>query len=104
MPAPPEVRQIQRFIRRIEVLWQPDAEKQCEADGHVAIPRKIEVQLIGIAKGAKPRASRRKIAPVRERWIYQSGKRIRDENFLDHSQREEGHASLERVRQIGMIN
>ena len=85
MPSSPEIRGIQSLVRRIEILWEPDAEKQGEADRHVAISREIEIELIGIAKCAKPSTGGRKMTPIREHGIYHSGDGIRDQNFFDHS-------------------
>src|ERR1700733_6152537 len=56
MPAAPEVRNINGFIWRIEVLRQADSKKVAETHGHIAVARKIKIQLVGISEHDKPGA------------------------------------------------
>ena len=58
MPPPPEIRDAVRAVGIAEVLRKLDAEQQPEADGHVAVAGKIEIELQTVADRARPRAQR----------------------------------------------
>ena len=54
MPAPPIIGQRAGGQRVIKVFGKTETEHATKADGHVRISRKIEIDLNGIADGAKP--------------------------------------------------
>ena len=54
MPAPPEVRDGNRQIGAVEVLQKVEAEHTTHADGHVAVPGEVEVNLQGVGQGPQP--------------------------------------------------
>src|SRR6266851_8181766 len=56
VPAAPELGDVSRLVRRIEILRQADSEQIAQADGHVAVAREIEIKLIGVAEHTEPRA------------------------------------------------
>ena len=89
VPAPPEIREVRRLVRRVEVLGQAQPEQIAEADRHVAVARKVEIQLIRIAQHAQPRAQRRQLRVSRQRRIDHGGDGIGDEDLLDHADHEE---------------
>ena len=54
MPPPPKFRNRFGNIRIIEVFREAEAENPSKADGHIAVARKVEVQLDDIHKTAEP--------------------------------------------------
>ena len=72
VPAAPELRDIARFIRRIEVQRQAHAEQARQADGHVGISGEVEIQLEGVrqnpAPGDQQRGGGRVIEQRRRIW------------------------------------
>lgn len=54
MPSPPKIGDALRAIRRIEVLLESEAEHEAEANRHVGIPAKVEVDLKSKSDDAKP--------------------------------------------------
>ncbi len=54
MPAAPEVDDRGGFVGGIEIERQPDAEHPGQANGHVRIAGKVEVELEGVGQGAAP--------------------------------------------------
>ena len=59
MPAPPELRDAPRDVGIVEILQKVEAEHPPEADGHIGIGRKIEVDLEGVGHRAQPREEHR---------------------------------------------
>ena len=59
MPAPPEVRHGAGKIRIVEILREREAEHPPEADGHVAVARKVKINLQQITHGPEPRTEHR---------------------------------------------
>src|SRR3989442_14821612 len=58
VPAPPEVRDAVRAIRRVEVFHELKAEHPAEADGHVGVAAEIEIDLESVSNDAEPRGGR----------------------------------------------
>src|SRR5436305_15015812 len=90
MPSSPEIRWINSLVRRIEIWRKADAEHMGKADGHVAVSREIEINLIGVAESAQPGAS---CAECRERsqsGIDYGGDSIGDEDFLNEADNDVG--------------
>src|SRR5438067_388364 len=103
MPSSPEIRGIKSLVRRIEILRKADAEHMRKADGHVAVSREIEINLIGVAESAQPGAS---CAECRERsqpGIDYGSDSIGDEDFLNKADNEVGPADVETAAAICQI-
>ena len=54
MPPPPEFRDAFRAVGIVEILRETEAEHPSQADGHVGIPGKIEVNVQHKGKGVQP--------------------------------------------------
>ena len=54
VPAPPEVRDVRRQVRHVEVLRQLVAEQVGDADGHVGVAGEVAVDLHGVGEHGQP--------------------------------------------------
>ena len=104
MPAPPEIGDVRRPVWRVEVLGQAEAEQVAQANCHVAVAGKVEVQLIGIAQQAQPRADRGQLRVPREGRIDDGRDRIREEDLLDHADHEKRPADISVGRPVGTVD
>ena len=59
MPASPEFRRTARDIRIVEVLCKSEAKHPPQANGHIAVPREIKVNLQGVSQHPEPGRRRR---------------------------------------------
>ena len=50
MPTPPEIGDVEGFVRRIEIQSQAEAQQQGDADGHVCIAAEVAEDLQGITQ------------------------------------------------------
>ena len=50
MPAPPEILNVQCFVRAVEIDWQTDVEHQGAAGRHITVSAEIEIDLCCIGK------------------------------------------------------
>ena len=55
VPAPPEFDDVDRLVGRVEIEWQEDAEHARQADCHIRIAGKVEIQLQRVAQRTTPR-------------------------------------------------
>ena len=58
VPTAPKLGNGGRHIRIIKVLWELEAHHSTEADGHVAVARKVEIDLEGEGEDGNPGGSR----------------------------------------------
>ncbi len=54
VPAPPELGDVHRLERRVEVLGEAEAEQERQPDGHVGVAGEVEVQLQRVAERRAP--------------------------------------------------
>src|SRR5690349_4906757 len=101
MPAAPEVRRVERLVRRIEILRNPNAEKEPQAYGHVAVSGEVEIELEGVAKTGQPDPKRRECAKVRQCWIDESGQSVGHHDLLGQTDDEERNAATEPASPVG---
>ena len=94
VPPPPEFRDRLRAVRRIEVLREHESEHQTEADRHVRVAGKIEIDLECIRDRAVPGVETAQVARV-ERGVSDLAARIRQQDLLRHAEHEERGAARE---------
>lgn len=88
MPPAPEFSDRKRFVWRVEVLGEDEPEHQSETDRHVAVSRKIEVDLKGVGDRAIPRIDCREHARI-ERGVGDLAAGVGQQDLLAHAEHEE---------------
>jgi hypothetical protein len=98
MPAPPELRQRLRDVGRIEILLEAKSQHASEADRHVRITRKIEVDLHREAGEAEPGKTGAQACGISgEHLIGEGAERIGNQQLASHPAREAEKAGPEIV-------
>ena len=72
VPAAPELLQVARRVGRVEVLGEPEAEQQGEADGDVRVAAEVAVDLHGVAPRGEDRFEGRMLSGRREDGLARS--------------------------------
>jgi len=103
VPAAPEIGNAEGFVGRVEILREADAEEIAEADGHVAIAGKIEINLIGVAEDAEPGAEGGEVRDVFPGGIDDGGDGVGEKDFFHHADGEERPADVEPASAVGVI-
>jgi len=103
VPSTPEIGDVERFVRRVEILREADAEKIAKANGHVAVAGEIEIDLVGVAENAEPRAKCGEMRGILPGRIDYGGDGVGEKNFFHHADGEEGPADIEPAGAIGVI-
>src|SRR5436189_4723168 len=96
MPATPELYNARRFVRRIEVYRETNAEQQGAADSHVGVAREVEIKLRSVSKGGAPCGEEIELRTGSDcgklgRSVRCSG--ISEKNFLRQSYHEDRNAA-----------
>ena len=92
VPTTPEINDRTCLIRRIEINRQTDTEHAGQTERHVAIARKIEIDLEGIGNRAEPCGFKRhRSASIRmtENQIDDRGDTIRQHDLLEQTDRKQ---------------
>ena len=76
-------------------MREADAEEIAEADGHIAVAGKIEINLVGVAEDAEPCAKSGKMRGLFPGGIDDGGDGVGEEDFFHHADGEEGPADVE---------
>ena len=88
VPAPPEVRDVHRLVRRVEVLREAEAEQQREADRHVRVAGEVEVELERVAERRRPAGRRApSVVVAREQRVDVRRELVRDQQLLRRGRR-----------------
>ena len=82
MPAPPEVLQVARRVRRVEVLGEAEAEQQREPDGDVGVATEVAVDLHRVAPGGEDRLGCRVLGRRREDRRHDRARHVRRDDHL----------------------
>ena len=83
VPSPPEVRDGIAAIRMVEVFLEMETQAAADADGHIRIAGKIEIDLQGESQQADPGTGRRKRGQVAgEKLVGHLGKLVGQDHFL----------------------
>ena len=84
MPAPPEVPQRRRGVRRVEVLREREAEQQRDADRDVRVAGEVGVDLDGVRVDADQDLQRRVVSRRREDLVHDRRRQVvRDHHLLE---------------------
>ena len=84
MPAPPEIGETDRGVRKTEVVLQMKTKSQSSADGASRITGEIEKDLSGKRDHARPGIERYKRAGITEDAIGRTGQQsVGEDNFLE---------------------
>src|SRR6266496_6647462 len=94
VPAPPEIGDRLREIRRIKIFRENESEYQAEPDRHVGVTAEIEINLERIRERSEPRVERLNRAGVKCR-VRDFTARIRQQNLFRHSHHEKRDAARE---------
>ena len=89
VPRPPELRDVSREIRLVEVLEQLDAEQARGSAGDVAVAGEVAVDLEGEPVHAEHERRRADPARVCERGVDRRRERVGDRDLLEQSQQDE---------------
>ena len=95
MPAPPEILNVQRQIRRVEILRDPDVHDPRRADGHVRISREVKIELNRIAQACCPCRQARQACGIGKTLIGPNSKGICDRNLLEQPESQEKEACID---------
>ena len=95
MPPAPELRDGARNVGVIEVLLEMEPEHSSQADGHVGVPGKVEVNLHCVGNRPDPGCSCGLRGGEGEDAIRQKAHVVRDQYLLAESKDEPGHAFRE---------
>jgi len=87
VPSPPKLDDAARLIRRLEVLREAHVQHQGQADRHVAVPGKIEVDLHRKRERAAPRVTQRHGLGVVENGSYPETEGVGDHDLLEQANR-----------------
>jgi len=85
VPALPELARTRRQVGPVEVLRQPDSEEARESDGHVAVAREVEVDLVGVGVDAEQQDRRRDLGRRFEAAIREGPQRVGEDHLLDET-------------------
>ena len=94
VPAPPEIGDRLREIRRIKIFRENESEHQAEPDRHVGVTAEIEINLERIRERSEPRVERLNRASVKCR-VRDFTARIRQQNLFRHAHHEKRDAPRE---------
>ena len=93
MPAPPEINDIRRPVRRIEVDGQPDVEKKRESNRHIRVSGKIVINLQGVCRRSKPRiGSWQPCGDNIKNLVGDRGATIGQDNFFEQTERKKSYS------------
>ena len=95
VPAAPEVGRVDRLVRRVEVLREPQADHDGDADGHVAVAREVEVELQRVAEGRGPAGEQPEVGVVREEVVHVGRHHVGDQHLLGEAHDEEEEAGAD---------
>ena len=83
MPSLPVFLKILRFVRRIEVLGDPDVEHPAQPDGHIRIAGQVKIIGNGIFNGVEPGLDNGKVScHIVKKALGIRGERIGDQHFF----------------------
>lgn len=99
MPAAPEFGDAGGFIGRIEIFDELETEHEAQPDRHVGISREVEVNLKGVAQGAKP-CVRPDSGMSVEREIGDFAHAVGDEDFFGEAEAEENDPAAEFFQRV----
>ena len=104
MPAPPEVADPDRSIRRVEVLGYSQSEHESQPHRHVRVTAEVVVDLEGVPQSAEPgpRGRERRVGP--EHGIDPARDAVRDHRLLDEAHHEERDAPCHVVLAGGTVD
>src|SRR5471030_295709 len=83
MPATPEILDVKRFIRGVEIDGQPDVEQQGRTNRNIAIPAEVKIQLKGIRQAGCPGAEKILRSAIGKSSIRPYGKCICNHDFFE---------------------
>ena len=89
MPAPPEINNGTRLIRRIEIQRELQINQEAKPDGHFAITGEVEIKLQGIAERTEPGFGHRQRIDAGIDIIDPRSDLVRNQDFLCESERED---------------
>ncbi len=97
VPAAPEVLEVARRVGRVEVLGEPEAEQQGEADGDVRVAAEVAVDLYGVAPRREDRFEGGVLPGRREDGLDDRARHVRGD---DHLLEQAGQDQPERPRVV----
>ena len=102
MPTTPELGNALADVGLVEVLVKPEAHHQTQADGHIGVAGKVEIQLRGVRQDAQP-GIRRTGVRQRKGTVRQRRYRVGDKDFLDEALHEPERALTELFHGMGAV-
>ena len=93
MPAPPELYDISRLVRRIKIEGQFKAKTSRSSHRHIAVAAEVKIKLQRIGKHDDQRIPRMQRGKIGISIVRRLAKRIRDQHLLCKSQSKQGKTS-----------
>ena len=95
VPAVPEVADVGRPVRRVEIDRHFYVEQACRAERHVGVAREIEIDLHRVGQHRQPRGRRTQCRRRPEAGVGDRRERIRDKHLFHETDREQERAGGE---------